>query len=314
MTACYTPLCAGGNDRPSHTAAALILYTQRSMLRITRWKVIFAAGLVLLAAALYAVQLLIFRDPHSTLFYLLQDVAFLPISVLVVTVIVAEALEWRERSALLHRLNMIIGAFFSETGYDLLRRLLAFDPGRAELTSAARPQPDWERAQFAAARRTLATWSPSCDARAGDLAGLGALLREHRHFMLALVENPGLLEHERFTELMWAVLHVDDELAARDSLTDLGAADLEHLGLDIGRAYTQLVRQWLDYMEHLSRHYPFLYSLAVRTSPLAQDATSAAIAEPAGGPSRATPESAAERPDGVTASDGANACDGPANS
>lgn len=254
------------------------------MLRITRWKAIFATGLVLLAAALYAVQPLIFSDPHSTLFYLLQDVAFVPISVLVVTVIVAEALEWRERSALLHRLNMIIGAFFSETGYDLLRRLLVFDPDRVELQSVARPQPGWERVQFLAARRALAAWSPACDARLGDLAGLEAVLREHRHFMLALVENPGLLEHERFTELMWAVLHVDDELAARDSLTDLGAADLDHLGLDIGRAYTQLVRQWLDYMEHLSRHYPFLYSLAVRTSPLAQGATSAAIAESPAGP------------------------------
>jgi hypothetical protein len=250
------------------------------MLRITRWKVAFATGLVLLAAALYAVQLLVFRDPHSTLFYLLQDVAFLPISVLVVTVIVAEALEWREHSALLHRLNMIIGAFFSETGYDLLRRLLAFDPGQAELRSVVRPLPGWERAQFLAARRSLSAWSPSCDARIGDLAGLEALLREHRQFMLSLVENPGLLEHERFTELMWAVLHVDDELTARDSLVGLGAADLDHLGIDIGRAYTQLVRQWLDYMEHLSRHYPYLYSLAVRTSPLAQDRMSAAIAEP----------------------------------
>ena len=267
------------------------------MLRITRWKVIFAAGLVLLAAALLAVQLLIFRDPHSTLFYLLQDVAFLPISVLVLTVIVAEALEWRERSALMHRLNMIIGVFFSEAGYDLLRRLLVFDPGRAEVTSVVHPQPDWERAQFAAARRTLAAWSPSCDARVGDLAGLEALLREHRQFTLSLVENTGLLEHERFTELLWAVLHVDDELAARDSLTDLGAADLNHLGLDIGRAYTQLVRQWLDYMEHLSRHYPFLYSLAVRTSPLAQEGTPAAIAEAPNG--RPDAVATAEPPDGV---------------
>jgi hypothetical protein len=182
---------------------------------------------------------------------------------------------------------MIIGAFFSETGYDLLHRLLAFDPGQAELRAAVRPQPGWERAQFVAARRALATWSPACDARISDLAGLEAQLREHRQFMLALVENPGLLEHERFTELMWAVLHVDDELAARDSLTDLGAADLDHLGIDIGRAYAQLVRQWLDYMEHLSRHYPFLYSLAVRTSPLAQDGTSAAVAEPGGRPGAA---------------------------
>jgi hypothetical protein len=256
------------------------------MLRITRLKIVLAIALVLLAAVLYALQLLIFRDPHATLFYLLQDVAFLPISVLVVAVIVAEALEWRERSALLHRLNMIIGAFFSEVGYDLLRRLLAFDAERAALKADVHPQAGWERAQFAAARRALATWSASCDARVGDLTGLAVLLREHRQFTLALVENPSLLEHERFTELLWAVLHVDDELAARDSLADMGAADLDHLGVDIGRAYGQLVRQWLDYMEHLSRHYPFLYSLAVRTSPLAPHGASAAITAPPAAPPR----------------------------
>ena len=243
------------------------------MLRITRWKTAFAAGLVLLAAILFAVQLLVFRDPHSTLFYLLQDVAFLPISVLVVTVIVAEALEWREHSALMHRLNMVVGAFYSEVGYELLRCMLAFDPDHAALRAAVHPEADWSHSQFVAARRVLASWSPSCDARAGDLAGLAALLREHRDFLLTMVENPSLLEHQSFTELMWAALHVDDELAARGSATELGAADLEHLGVDIGRAYQRLVRQWLDLMEHLSRDYPYLYSLAVRTSPLSQAST-----------------------------------------
>ncbi len=101
---------------------------------------------------------------------------------------------------------------------------------------------------------------------------------------------------------MWAVLHVGDELAARDSLTALGAADLDHLGVDIGRAYGHLVRQWLDYIEHLSRDYPFLYSLAVRTSPLAQDGATAAIT----GPPAAPPEApSGPAPTGGSATDGA---------
>jgi hypothetical protein len=250
------------------------------MLRVTRWKAIFAAGLVVLAAILFAVQLLVFRDPHSTLFYLLQDVAFLPISVLVLTVIVAEALEWRDHSALMRRLNMVIGAFFSEVGYELLRCMLAFDPDSAALRAAVHPEADWDRAQFVSARRVLASWSPSCDACAADLAGLAALLRKHRDFLLTMVENPSLLEHQSFTDLMWAVLHVDDELAARGSVTELGAADLEHLGVDISRAYRRLVRQWLDLMEHLSRDYPFLYSLAVRTSPLSRGVSTAFLTPP----------------------------------
>ena len=272
------------------------------MLRITRWKAIFAAGLVLLAAALFAVQLLVFRDPHSTLFYLLQDVAFLPISVLVVTVIVAEALEWREHSALMRRLNMVIGAFFSEVGYELVRCLLAFDPDRATLRAAVLPEAEWNHAQFVSARRLLAAWSPCCDARAGDLAGLAVLLREHREFLLAMVENPSLLEHQSFTELVWAVLHVDDELAARGSVTELGAADLDHLGVDISRAYRRLVRHWLDLLEHLSRDYPFLYSLAVRTNPLTPDGARAAIAEPPAAP--ADPASPGGGPTSLSATGG----------
>lgn len=240
------------------------------MLKLSRGKLVFAAGLILLAALLIVVQLLVFGEPRQTFFYLLQDVAFLPISVLVVTVILAEVLEWRERSGRLHKRNMVVGAFFSEMGHELMRNLLTFDPDHAELSAAVHPQADWDKTRFAAARRQLMARRLSCDAGRGDLAALAALLHGHRGFLLALVENPTLLEHESFSELIWAVLHVDDELVTHGLAGAFGAADLAHLGADIGRAYRMLVRQWLSYMEHLSRSYPYLYSLAVRTSPLAQ--------------------------------------------
>ncbi len=43
--------------------------------------------------AFYAAQSLIFADPKSTVFYILQDFAFLPISVLVVTLVLERLLE-----------------------------------------------------------------------------------------------------------------------------------------------------------------------------------------------------------------------------
>jgi hypothetical protein len=251
-------------------------YTLATMLKISRWKLVFAAGLVLLAMLLFGVQLIVFSAPRQTFFYLLQDVAFLPISVLVVTVILAEVLEWRERSGQLHKLNMVMGAFFSEMGYELMRHLLSFDPDHVELSAAVHPQADWDKARFAAARQQLMTRQLSCDAGRGDLVALAALLHGHRSFLLSLVENPALLEHETFSELIWAVLHVDDELVTHGSAGAVSAGDLRHLGADSGRAYRMLVRQWLSYMEHLSRSYPYLYSLAVRTSPLAQAAGAAA--------------------------------------
>jgi len=38
----------------------------------------------------------------------------------------------------------------------------------------------------------------------------------------------------------------------------------------INRAYDRLVKQWLDYMEHLQGHYPYLFSLALRMNPFDQ--------------------------------------------
>jgi hypothetical protein len=34
-----------------------------------------------------------------------------------------------------------------------------------------------------------------------------------------------------------------------------------------------LIGVWLEYMKHLSRHYPYLYSLAIRTNPFNPNAS-----------------------------------------
>jgi hypothetical protein len=90
--------------------------------------------------------------------------------------------------------------------------------------------------------------------------------------MLDLLGNPSLLEHDEFTDLLWAVSHLTEELGARRSLTGLSAADLEHLSGDIKRAYGLLLREWVVYMRHLKEDYPYLFSLAVRMNPLNAEA------------------------------------------
>ena len=53
----------------------------------------------------------------------------------------------------------------------------------------------------------------------------------------------------------------------REGIHSLPESDLEHLRNDINRIYTLLTRQWLNYLVHLKRQYPYLYSLAMRTNP-----------------------------------------------
>ncbi len=101
-------------------------------------------------------------------------------------------------------------------------------------------------------------------------------MKDQRQFVLRLLENPNLLEHERFTDLLWAVLHVEEELEARTTLSDLHPSDRAHLEIDVRRAFNLLLAEWVLYVRHLKEDYPYLFSLVVRTHPF-QAAPSAEV-------------------------------------
>jgi hypothetical protein len=119
---------------------------------------------------------------------------------------------------------------------------------------------------------SLRKHSYEVESRKGDLEELRNFAREKRLFLLALLENPNLLEHESFTEMLWAIFHLTEELCHRPGVKELPETDFKHLSGDITRAYRLIVREWLGYMEHLKNNYPYLFSLAVRTNPFNPDA------------------------------------------
>ena len=231
------------------------------------WKVALGLSLIILSAILYAIHYLIFRDAHHIFLYLLGDVAFLPIEVFLVTVVVHQLLGEREKRTMLKKLNMVIGAFFSEVGTRLLRGFVGIDAaaeGKREKLAAAG---NWPERNV----KDLVKFFRGCEYRAEpgsrDFEELKAHLTAKREFMLALLENPNLLEHESFTEMLWAVFHLTEELGAREDFSKLPAADTKHIEGDLKRAYTAITVEWLYYMDHLRRNYPYLFSLAVRTNP-----------------------------------------------
>jgi hypothetical protein len=132
---------------------------------------------------------------------------------------------------------------------------------------------DWPQEGFERMHAVLAEHDYEVDSRAGDLKGLREFVISKRPFLLALLENPNLLEHEKFTELLWAVFHLADELSHRKSVDHLPPSDYQHLGGDIQRAYALLVREWISHLEHLRTSYPYLFSLAVRTNPFNPNAS-----------------------------------------
>jgi hypothetical protein len=110
------------------------------------------------------------------------------------------------------------------------------------------------------------------DAGQVDYGSLREFLARRREFMLRLLENPTLMEHEMFTDLLLAVFHLTEELTHRKKVSDLPVADRAHLAGDVKRIYGLLVHQWLDYLHYLKTNYPYLFSLAIRTNPFDEKA------------------------------------------
>lgn len=233
----------------------------------SRWQIMLAAILIVIAAVLYILQIYLFHSQRDTFFYLFQDLAFVPIQVLLVTIIVDRFLRIREKMALLKKLNMVIGAFFSEVGTKLLRSCIEFDRDHPAVSEKLIITPGWTDQQFAAAIEGLKTHQFHTDCTGGDLTVLKEFLVARRGFLLRLLENQNLLEHETFTELLWAVFHLMEELDSRKEVHSLSRPDCEHIAGDIKRAYVILIKEWLEYMRHLKREYPYLFSLAIRTNP-----------------------------------------------
>jgi hypothetical protein len=241
--------------------------------RFARWQLTLGLALVVLSALLYTIQYAIFHTPGNIVFYLFQDLAFLPIEVLLVALILNSLLNLHEKRERLKKMNMVIGAFFSEVGAGLIERLSSFIPDFPELGKPLCIQTGWTPKQFAGAASALKAREYLIDSKRGDLSSVKCFLFEERVFLLRLLENPNLLEHDTFTDLLWAVFHLADELDHRNDLTVLPETDFVHLSGDMKRAFTLLVVEWLAYMQYLKTDYPYLFSLAVRTNPFDPDAS-----------------------------------------
>ena len=90
-------------------------------------RVLFGFLLVVLSVFFYLLHFAVFRDAHHIFIYLVGDIAFVFIEVLLVTLIIHQLLSEREKRSMLKKLNMVIGAFFSEVGMALLKYFWAFD-------------------------------------------------------------------------------------------------------------------------------------------------------------------------------------------
>jgi hypothetical protein len=232
-----------------------------------RWQVMLGAGLAVLACALYFLHYFLFGQADQTLSYIGKRIAFLPLEVLFITLVVHQLLTRHNRGIIVRKMNMLVGTFFSEMGNELLEQLNTVHQLDDRDKQRFKIGKEWSNQDFENAIQAVTHIEPHLQIDSNVLENLRQLLQPRRQFLLMLLGNPNLLEHEPFSDMLWAVFHLLDELSRRDDLYRLPASDVRHLAWDARRVYNKLVVEWIRYMKHLKQDYPYLFSLEMRINP-----------------------------------------------
>ena len=231
------------------------------------WKIKIALILSGLTVVLTLLHIALFNDPQTLFFYLVLDIVFVPVQVLLVSIVIEQLLSERATQSKLRKLNMVIGAFMGELGTRLLVNINRIRVDAQTFDAALNVVGSWKKNDYRNAQRHVAASHLAFASTADDLVMLRILLLQQRDFVLGLLQNSNTLEHELFSDLLLAVCHLTEELESRGDFAVLPESDRQHLHGDIQRAYGLLVKQWLSYMQHQQSNYPYIFSLSVRTSP-----------------------------------------------
>jgi voltage-gated potassium channel len=186
------------------------------------------------------------------------------------TNVVQGFIQRRQNTLHRHRLHMLVGVFFTEAGNRLLHTFTRYDPDIGSVRKDFIVTAQWSAADFNQLKKRLIRYEHNIDPAALELEELHPYLMEKGDFLMRQLENTDLIENEQFAELLWAIVHLRDELAARENFVNLPETDIAHLANDVKRAYSLLTMQWINYMQYLKTRYPFLFSLALRTNPFVE--------------------------------------------
>jgi len=234
-------------------------------------EIAIVALFILLAVVLHFLHYVIFHDLHHIFIYGMGDLAFLPLEVLIVTVILHRLLEWRDKKAMLSKKNILIGCFFSEIGVSVLRCISQLDKKKQRVKDRLTITNQSSSKQFRQALKFLKHYRPDLDVGNKDIKLLKELILPKRGFLSDLIQHPVLIEHKTFTDLLLATFHLAEELSHRDNIDKLSKKDLEHLAVDFERVYKRLLPEWVEYIGSLKNNYPYLFSLYLRLNPFEKE-------------------------------------------
>lgn len=236
------------------------------------WKFKFAIVMLIIAVIFFASRVIVSGDPEEVISYLWKQIGFIPINIIIVAFLIDSILSKKEHEAVLEKIDMIMGTFFTKFGNDLVYIISKNNEYKKDAEDFESLK-NWNDKDYGNKLKELKNSEVefkvnlSGDERAEFLNEIYGIIHKNQDFIINLIDNPNLLEKDEFSGLLLALLHLDEELSRREDLSNICDSDFNHLIGDIGRVYNHLVYEWVYYLRYLNKFYPYMISLAIRTNP-----------------------------------------------
>ncbi|MHC1681773.1 MAG: hypothetical protein AB6733_02275 [Clostridiaceae bacterium] len=211
-----------------------------------------------ISIVLYLIHFNVFGDIKNTLYYTCLDIAFLPLNVVIVTFVFNNILEKREKKKIIEKLNMLIGMFYTEMGLELLKICIDSDSNAKGLVV------NFDNLNLV--EKAIKSHNHKVRISKIQFEALDDLLVKNKELIINLIGNPNILEHENFSELLMAVMHLRDEISFRKK-HGINEDDMKHLAGDINRVYKLLSSEWVGNLKHMNEKYPYLFTTAISHNP-----------------------------------------------
>ncbi len=232
-----------------------------------KWEIKISAILLLMSLFFYIVNYLTFHDTTFIEKYILVQLGFLPISVLLVSIVLNSLISRRQKQERIEKLNIVIASFFAEIGKDLLRYLSKYDMEIEEFAKDIISIEDFSDEDFDELKERIGERNYNINIERMNLYELRKFLLDNKEFAVNLLDNPTLMEHERFTELLWNLLHVTEELRRVLNFEKLPQEDRLDIKSDIENLYRLLSYEWVYYVQYLKNTYPHIFIYEAKTNP-----------------------------------------------
>lgn len=221
---------------------------------------ILSIFLLMISLILYISQVMIFRQPETTAFYIFQDLAFLPVTIAIATLVVGYLMEEHDRQERINRTRMLTSSFFTDVGNELLRILITqghYEIPLLLLTDECKNKTEEELKHSIEKMNFQVSWTPETEREIQNL------LDAQHDSMLIITSNPALLDHEIFTDMLWAIFHLKDEMKGRAS-ENISSADQKHLESDAKRVFDLLLLDWMNHLNYMKKEYPYYYDKSTK--------------------------------------------------